>query len=276
MFAPDKPSMRERLRAGEPIGVFWSVLGSPALVEVAVEAGPDAVVLDAQHGLWSRQAIEQVVGTAGRERPILVRTADGSPRSISEALDSGAEGVIVPLVETGEQAAQAAAASRFPPEGHRSGGGVRPLKSDFGAYYRRAVERTVVGVMIETALGLQNAGEIAATPGVDFVLIGTGDLALSLGVASSADPRHREACDAIFAACRKAGMRCAIFTAGAEEAAAMAEKGYVLTVVANDLGVVSAGFSASMKRFRDQAGAGDDRRGQAPHGVPQDLKKARR
>lgn len=180
MFAPDKPSMRERIRAGEPIGVFWSVLGSPALVEVAVEAGPDAVVLDAQHGLWSRQAIEQVVGTAGRERPILVRTADGSPRSISEALDLGAEGVIVPLVETGEQAAQAAAASRFPPEGHRSGGGVRPLKSDFGAYYSRAVERTVVGVMIETALGLQNAGEIAATTGVDFVLIGTGDLALSL------------------------------------------------------------------------------------------------
>src|SRR5690606_12025884 len=114
---------------------FWSVLGSSALVEVAVEAAPDAVVLDAQHGLWSRQAIEHVVGTVGWKKPVLVRTVDGTSRSLGEALDAGAEGVIAPLVETAGQAAAIVAAARFPPEGERSGGGVRPLKGNFLAYY---------------------------------------------------------------------------------------------------------------------------------------------
>jgi len=245
-----QPVLRERLRAGERLGVFWSVLGSPALVEVAVEAGPDAVVLDAQHGLWSRQTIEEALGAVGAGTPVLVRTADGAAASVGAALDAGAEGVVVPLVETGQQAADAVAAARFPPEGRRSGGGVRPLKGDFAAYCSRAGQRTVVGVMIETVRGLENAAAIAATPGLDFVLIGTGDLALSLGSASPSDPRHEEACRAVFDACRKAAMPCAIFTPNAAEAARRAAQGYVLTVVANDLEVVASGLAVSLAQFR--------------------------
>lgn len=243
-----EPFLRERVRQGGRLGVFWATLGSPALVEVAVGAAPDAVVLDAQHGLWSRQAIEQVIGTVGWKTPVLVRTMDGTSRSVSEALDAGAEGVIVPLVETGDQAAKAVTAARFPPDGERSGGGVRPLKSDFSAYYKSAVGRTVVGVMIETVRGLDNAAEIAAVPGLDFVLVGTGDLALSLGVAPS-DPRHETACRAIFDACRSATLPCAIFTPNAAEAARRAAQGYALTVVVNDIDVVSSGLSAAMRQF---------------------------
>src|SRR5690606_19111956 len=115
------PALRETLRSGGKAGVFWSILGSPALVEAAAQAKPDAIVLDAQHGLWSRQAIEQVVGTVGWKRPVLVRTADGTPPSISAALDAGAEGVVVPLVESATEAAAVVAAARFPPHGQRSG-----------------------------------------------------------------------------------------------------------------------------------------------------------
>ena len=249
MMELDGPYLRERLREGGRLGVFWSVLGSPALVEVSVEAAPDAIVLDAQHGLWSRSAIEHVIGAVGWKKPVLVRTVDGSPRSVSAALDAGAEGVIVPLIETGEQAAQAVAAARFPPEGERSGGGVRPLKGDFSAYYGQAVRRTVVGAMIETVRGLENVAEIAAVRGLDFVLVGTGDLALSLGIASPSDPRHEEACRAIFDACREAVTPCAIFTPNAAEAARRATQGYALTVVANDMEIIASGFGAAMTRF---------------------------
>jgi 2-keto-3-deoxy-L-rhamnonate aldolase RhmA len=243
-------TLRERLRGGERLAVFWSSFGSPALVEVAVETGPDAVVLDVQHGLWSRGTLEEVLGAVGAATPVLVRTADGTAAAIGSALDAGAEGVIVPLVETGAQAAAAVAAARFPPEGRRSGGGVRPLKGDFAAYCARAGRRTVVGVMIETAGGVENAADIAATPGLDFVLIGTGDLALSLGIAAPADPRHEEACRAVFEACRAAAMPCAIFTPNAAEAARRAAQGYALTVAANDIGVVSSGVAAALAAFR--------------------------
>ncbi|MBN9243739.1 MAG: hypothetical protein J0I98_13190 [Mesorhizobium sp.] len=246
----DGLSLRQRLHGGEKLGVFWSVLGSPALVEIATEARPDAVVLDAQHGLWDRRTLEEVLGAVGTGTPVLVRTADGTAPAIGTALDAGAEGVIVPLVETGAQATEAVAAGRFPPEGRRSGGGVRPLKGDFAAYCSRAARHTVVGVMIETVRGVENAAEIAATPGLDFVLIGTGDLALSLGIAGPSDPRHEEACRAVFDACRAAALPCAIFTPNATEAARRAAQGYVLTVAANDIGVLAAGVTAALAEFR--------------------------
>ena len=260
MIEQEKPFLRERLRQGGALGVFWSVLGSPALVEIAVEAAPDAVVLDAQHGLWSRQAIEQVVGTVGWKRPVLIRVADGRPVSISEALDSGAEGVIVPLIETQEQASSAVAAARFPPHGRRSGGGVRPLKADFMNYYHAAKERTVVGVMIETVAGVRNAAAIAATPGIDFVLIGTGDLGLSLGGIPGSHPDHKQACRSIQDACRDAGVPCAIFTSNADDAVTRRAEGYALVVAANDLDVVASGFGAAMQRFREEADIADRKR----------------
>src|SRR5690348_17893295 len=111
----------------------------------------------------------------------LVRVARNGAAEIGTALDAGAVGVIVPLVETAEEARQAVDAARYPPQGNRSGGGVRPLM-DFKRYVPAANEHVLVAVMIETKRGVANAAAIAATPGVDMVFIGTGDLALSLGV----------------------------------------------------------------------------------------------
>lgn len=248
------PFLRDRLRSNEPLGVFWAALGSPAVVEIAAASRADAIVLDVQHGLWDRQSIEQAIGTVGGRVPVLVRTLDGAPGSISTALDAGAEGVIVPLIETAEEAAAAAAAGRYPPKGRRSGGGVRPLM-DFGAYYRRADERTIVGVMIETVPGVENAAAIAATPGIDFVLIGTGDLSLSLGVSAQPDPRHEQACRTVHEACRDAGLPCAIFTMNAGEAARRAAEGYALTVLANDMDLLASGFAGAAAQFAQACAA---------------------
>lgn len=243
-----KTILRKRLGQTPALGTFWMAVGDPSLSEIAAHAAPDAFIIDTQHGTFSRPALEAVIGTLG-DIPVLVRTADGSHSEIARALDAGAKGVLVPLIETAAQATQAADAARFPPQGSRSGGGIRPLSGDFAAYVARCESETIVGVMIETARGLANAEAIAAAPGIDFVFIGTGDLAISLGCFPTIDQRHEDACRAIKAACAKVGMPCGIFTTSAEAAIARAQEGYDLVVVANDIGILASGFQAARATF---------------------------
>lgn len=238
-------TLRRRL-GQQPLAALWMSVGSATLIELAQGAQADAVVIDMQHGLWDRATLEQAVGAVAPGASALIRVAENSPMAIGQALDSGAEGVIVPLIESADEAARAVAAARFPPQGNRSGGGVRPLAGDFMAYLTTANERTVVGVMIETARGIDNAAAIAATPGVDFVLIGTGDLSLSLGTSDI-----EKACRKVLQACGKAGIACAIYTGNAEQAAARAGEGYAMVIAANDISVVVKGFEDAMRRYRD-------------------------
>lgn len=237
-------TLRQRLRLGEAIDLTWFLLGSPALVEVAAATGLDVVVIDAQHGLWDRTSVEQALGTLAGHCPVLVRTADCQAQSVGGALDAGADGILAPMVETADEAAALVKAARYPPHGRRSGGGVRPMLHDFSDYYRTANESTVVGAMIETACGVANAAEIAATPGLDFVFIGTGDLALSLGEFDGGEPKLEPAVDTVRRACAEAGLPCGIFCGDGEEALRRGKQGYVLTVSANDMAVVANGFAA--------------------------------
>lgn len=232
-----------RLARGDSLSVAWLALGAPAIAEIALAAGAAGLVVDLQHGLFDRAGLEAVVGASGGA-PVLVRTADHSPAAVSIALDSGADGVLVPLVETAEEAAAVVAAARFPPVGRRSGGGVRPLGLGFSRYLTAAAGVTV-GVMIETARGVENAEAIAAVAGLDLVFVGTGDLGLSY--ADRPDPAAaREAgCARVLAACRAAGVAPGRFTVSSGEAAARRAEGWQVTVAANDIDVVAAGFAGA-------------------------------
>jgi 2-keto-3-deoxy-L-rhamnonate aldolase RhmA len=236
----------------QPLAALWMAMGSMTIIELARAARADAVVIDMQHGLWDRTSLETAIGVAASGAPVLVRVAENSAVAIGQALDAGAEGVIVPLVEDGAEAAEAVAAARFPPQGRRSGGGVRPLAGGFLDYYASASERTVVGVMIETARGAGNAAAIVQTPGVDFILIGTGDLLLSAGGDAA---RRDDDCRSILQACRDAGTPCAIYTPTVDEAVARVREGYAMVIAANDIAVVSQGFSEAMQRFRNDVAA---------------------
>jgi 2-keto-3-deoxy-L-rhamnonate aldolase RhmA len=248
MFVPERSSLRYRIDRGDRLGVIWLSLGSVALAEIAARARPDAIVLDLQHGLWDRQAMEAAIGVVPPEIPVLARVAENSPFAIGQALDAGAEGVIVPLVETGKQAERAVRACRYPPHGERSGGGARPL-ADYLDYHAAAERGIVVALMIETARGVKNARKIAATEGVDLVFIGTGDLALSLGTFPAIDERHEEACRAILGACRTHWTPCGIFTTSGEAAAKRRAEGYRMVVIADDIGMVSRGFGGAAASY---------------------------
>lgn len=242
-------SLRRRL-GRQPLAALWMSVGSPTIVELSRQAQADVIVIDMQHGLWDRATLEQAVGAVAPGMPALVRVAENTPFAIGQALDAGAEGVIVPLVESAEEAAMAVSAARFPPHGRRSGGGVRPLAAGFIDYCVAANERTVVGVMIETARGVKKAAEIAATSGVDFVLIGTGDLMLSLGTTDT-----DSACRSVLKACQKAGIACAIYTMNADAAVKRVAEGYALVTVASDIDVIIHGFAGAMQHFRKAAPA---------------------
>jgi len=240
--------IKERLAAGETLGAIWLSLGSAAIAEMARGAGADIVVLDLQHGLWERRDMEAAIGLAAVKVPVAVRVAENTPLAIGSAFDAGADCVLVPMVETAEGAAAAVGAARFPPHGFRSGGGVRPLAMGFGDYLKHA-EGLAVGIMIETVTGVDAAEAIAATPGLDFILIGTGDLGISFASAGRAGETE-DACQRVKAACQKAGIACGIFTMNAEKARERREHGFQMVVVANDIDVVKGGFAAAAAVFR--------------------------
>lgn len=230
-----------KLRVGEPVACIWLSLGSEAFAEIAAEANPDAVVLDAQHGLWDVRSTHAALGMIAHGSTPLVRVADNSALSIALALDAGAQGVIVPLVETAEQAMRAVSAAHYPPKGERSGGGVRPL-ADFPAYWKSSAENTLVSVMIETRLGFENVAAIACVPGLDMIFIGTGDLTLSLGFDADIEAAIRT----IFIACKTANVPCGIFTVNAAAAKARLAQGFAFVVAETDLRLAREGIAASL------------------------------
>lgn len=247
MFDAAAPTLKKRLQNGEALGLFWFALGSVTVLEAAIVAGAEAIVIDMQHGLFDRTSLEAAIAIVPPRVPCLVRVEDDSPAAIARALDAGAEGIIVPLIESGEQASRAAAACHFPPRGHRSGGGIRPLRQP--GYMASAGEAIAVGLMIETRSGVKQAAAIAAAENVDFTFIGTGDLALSLGERPGS-PAHSKACAAILRASRKAGRPCGIFTMDAAAASARVDEGYAVAVVANDVSEVSGAFSRAVRAFK--------------------------
>jgi len=243
------PDLKARLKSGPAVGCHWLSLGSPAIAELAAEAGSDAIVIDTQHGLWDRSSLEAAIGAVAGRVPVLVRVADQSDYAIGSALDAGAHGVIVPMVNTAAECAKAVSATQYPPHGHRSGGGAR-TSADFAAY-RAAAQHLVASVMIETAAAVEAAEAIAATPGLDMIFIGPGDLSLSLG-SSQGQPDFEAAVDKVMAAGRAAGVPVGIFTTGLDQAVARARQGHCFVVAAYDV-AINRGARAAHDRFHAEA-----------------------
>jgi 2-keto-3-deoxy-L-rhamnonate aldolase RhmA len=235
--------LRSSLKGSDGARLAWFVMGSVPTLEVALAGRFDAVVIDLQHGLWDRMGAHLAVTAAGAT-PVLARSAENSTLAISEALDCGAAGVIVPMIETVAQVQTAVLAASYPPEGIRSAGGVRLLGYSSDAFLAQSA-RPVIGVMIETAPGLDNIEKIVGVPGIDLIFIGTGDLAMSLGCFPVVDERHVQACAVILRACQARGVACGIFAKDAAQAATFLNSGYQAAVVASDLDVLRTGFGAA-------------------------------
>lgn len=194
---------RERIPTG-----IWQSLPSPAVSRYLARMGWDAVFLDGQHGAISSETAYEclhVLADCGT-RPYL-RVSVGNPAEVERALDLGAQGVVVPMVRSVEEASAMAMAAKYPPLGRRSMGSDAAIL--YGSSYPdRANRQTELLLQVEHIDAVNCVEEILALPGVDGCFVGPTDLALSMGLGRAGyerAPAHRKAMRRIVAAAQAAG-----------------------------------------------------------------------
>ncbi|MGG5822099.1 HpcH/HpaI aldolase family protein [Falsiroseomonas sp. HW251] len=238
--APAGPTLRHRLKAGETAYGASCSLGSPFIAEIMVRAGLDYIYIDQQHGLTSFDTLVHMLRAIDHTpTAAIVRVLSNDAGLIGQVLDAGADGVIVPMVNSVEDARRAAAACRYAPLGQRSFGAFRASMTR-GSDIHQANERVMCFAMIESEAGLRAADDIAAVPGVDGIYIGQADLAVSLGLPSQVriqPGKHQNAVDAIMRACKTAGIVVGLSGHPVE----MRDAGFRLITMATDRSMIEAG-----------------------------------
>jgi 4-hydroxy-2-oxoheptanedioate aldolase len=237
-------SARDVLHPGGSAIGLWATIPSPVTAELAGRSGADYVVVDQQHGaVGPGDLLVLLQAIQGAGTPALVRVGSHDPWVIGHALDLGAEGVIVPLVDGPEEAAAIVAACRYAPAGRRSWGRVRG----------EAVEEPLVLVMIETRAGLEAVDAIVGTEGLDGVYIGPSDLSLGLGGAPAPrleDPKVLEAIATIRAAAEFAQRLCGLHCLDAEDAAGFAAAGFAMVTAGGDAGFLRTTLAEAVATAR--------------------------
>jgi len=245
-------SLKARLAAGEACYGAWLGIASSYAAEIVSHQGFDYVCIDLQHGLIDFAcAAEMILAVhAGGSLP-LVRVPSNDFAVIGRVLDAGAQGIIVPLVETPDDVRRAVAASRYPPAGARSFGPTRASWVAGPDYFASANDDVLCIPMIETLGALETLDELLAVPGVDAVYVGPNDLSLALGMAPAADnpDPYRSAYRQLAAACARSGVAAGIH-ANARLAALHVETGYRLITVTSDAGTLARGVARDLRTAR--------------------------
>jgi len=231
------------------IGTFVKTC-SPQIVEILGTTGLDFAVLDAEHAPFDRMALDLALmaGLVAR-LPLYVRVADQQAATLLNVLDLGAAGVLVPHVDTTQQACDVVARTRY--AGGERGYSGSPRSSGYGAVRMRDVlaagSRTFVMCQIESARAVDACAQIAAVDGVDGVFIGRADLALSLGLDDSQHPQVLEATDTVIRAGLAAGKRVGMFVGSMAERDRYAALGVSWFVHGSDQALLRQGAQAIAK-----------------------------
>lgn len=177
---------------------LWIDIGSSVTVEALSRLNYDSYTIDLQHSLIDRGTLVPLLQalSTGNGAP-MVRISQNDPAEIAFVLDAGAYGVICPTVETAAQCRDFVANCLYPPKGVRSWGPVRGLLYGGTDYFQSYASEIIKIALIETALGIDNLDEIAATPGLDMIYLGPNDLGISYGAAPSYTPNHPSVTEAI-------------------------------------------------------------------------------
>jgi 4-hydroxy-2-oxoheptanedioate aldolase len=246
-------TFRETLKTGVPQLGLVVMYPSAGVVE---RIGPDWdwVWIDGQHGeLGYSDLIGLVRACDFAKRPAFVRVPGHETGPIGLALDMGATGVIVPCVDTPEQAKALVSAAKLPPMGERSYGGRRPIDLHGRLYSDTANTDTLLVCQIETPLAIRNVEKIAAIEGVDALFLGPDDILLRRGYKMDA-PRNREALwddmTAVTAACKKYGKFGVMVGVGAEMFKLALEAGFHMIVGGGDVGFLAGGSKTASAEVR--------------------------
>lgn len=252
--------VKEKLKRGEPTFGTWLSLGSLYAARVLARMGWDWLTLDLEHApvdLEQAAAIFGAVADAGGVP--LVRVPEGSHHWIKRVLDAGAMGIVVPMVDTVEQARAAIAAAKYPPQGNRSaGGGLAGM--NFAAssqeYFAGANEQILVVLQTESPRGVENAEDIYRLPGCDAIFIGPVDLRFQMRAPDGTFPtpdEHEALVQRVIATGRKVGTPTGIHTMDPQTARRRAEQGMQFLAVGSDLRLMTQQAEAALDvLFPDQ------------------------
>jgi len=228
---------RARLRRGETLLGTLLTLPHPAIAEIAAGAGFDWLFLDAEHGELETRELAAILRAVDHRVPCVVRVAAVAEVPIKKALDLGAAGVIVPQVQSAEQAREVVRHARYSPRGARGVGLARAHGYGFGFadYVATANERIALIVQVEHERAVADIDAIVRVDGTDAVLLGPYDLSASLGKMGQVDdPEVVAAIDRVIDCCRAASMPLGIFGVSAAAVAPYAVRGCTLLVAGVD------------------------------------------
>jgi 4-hydroxy-2-oxoheptanedioate aldolase len=249
--------VRQLWQEGKPAIGGWLSIPSSFSAEVMAHQGFDWLCIDMQHGLVDySDAVPMLQAVSTTDTVPIVRVPWNDPWQIMKALDAGAYGVIVPLINTRADAEAAVAACRYPPSGIRSSGPTRAVYYGGGDYLQHANDEVLCFCMIETRQGIDNLEEICSVPGLDLVYIGPADLSLALGLPPRADvdvPLHLETVAHIRETAHRHGIRAGMHCASAEFAAKKATEGFDVVMVTSDVSCLARESGAQIGRMRQLA-----------------------
>jgi 4-hydroxy-2-oxoheptanedioate aldolase len=256
--------VKEKLRRGEATFGTWLSLGDLYATRVLARLGFDWLTLDIEHSAidWSQAAmLFAAIADAGCVP--LARVPEGSHHYIKRVLDAGAYGIVVPMVDTVEQAQVAIAAAYYPPQGNRSvGGGMHSMNFAASAaeYYERANDNILVVLQTESPRGVEQAEAIYRLPGVDAIFVGPNDLRFQMRRPDGTFPtpeEHEAMVQRVIAAGKKVGCPTGIHAMDPQSALQRAQQGMRFIAVGSDLRFLTQKAQEVLGQLRPEAAGRD-------------------
>jgi len=237
------PGLRQRWASGATTVGTFCMIPSTISAGIVGRAGFDWVCVDVQHGVIGRELlVNMLAALAAAATPGLVRVAKNDPKDIGEALDAGAVGVIVPMVNSAADARAAVSAARYAPQGMRSWARSTPAALGQPDYApQSANDRVLVVVQIETKEAIQNLDGILSVTGIDGAFVGPGDLAVSLSLDAKGDqtPGLLGTIAEVAAACVDRGVAAGIACSSPEAAAEWQRHGFIALSIQHDIAILT-------------------------------------
>ena len=252
--ASSETTLRARLRNGTESLGGWCAIPNPLTAEIVGSAAFDWVCVDTQHGpIGPSELLSMVQALDVTGTPVLVRVPANDSAAIAWALDIGADGVIVPMVNSVDEAARAVSACRYAPAGSRSYGPTRAALRNGSFSAASANDATVCVVQIETREAIVMVDSIAAVDGLDGLFVGPADLGLSMGGGENADVQSeafRTTTRTVVTAARKHGLAAGMFCGTLAAAETARADGFTMLAIQSDVRFLRSAAMDALARLR--------------------------
>ncbi len=247
--------VKKQLANGEPSRGIWLGLPSPYSARLLARLPLDWLLVDCEHAPIDADLLTGMVSAiAEADGPApIVRVPQASVENIKRALDAGAYGVVAPMINTPQEAAQVVAWAKFPPQGERSFGSAYAglaFRQSMGEYLKTANEQIIVGIQIESAKAFENLDAIFDVKGIDLIFVGPVDLSLSLGLdplPENQNPQFRRFLDRLISSAKPHRLPLGIFCSNGRAAAERIRQGFQFVNVASDTSILARSVAAELE-----------------------------